>query len=621
MLVFCALALIIPGYAVIPVGSEVIDLSASQIGNSRAFAINNHGQVTGQSGRYAFFWDASEGMQSLGTIRGGVSKGNGINDAGQVVGKTGSADIGWQAFIWDRDGGMRSIGAHGAQAINNHGQVVGGKTVSLLTTNAFIWSQDGGLVSLGTFGGYNSYAYGVNDHGQVVGRYDGYTAFFWDPVDGMTPPGAVGGYDGHALAINNGGEVAGWAMDSHGNYRAFIWSRNEGMTNLGTLGGIYSQAHGINDHGEVVGWSHPLVRGAHAFYWSEATGMIDLNLLLPEDSAWDRLTHATDINNNGQIVGTGITKNGDTHAFLITPVPDNIKPISDAGADQEVYAFIDGYALVQLDGTGSTDADEDALEYYWYSDANELVATEAEPNVLLPVGEHVIDLVVYDGIEDSEPDSCVVTVVEALEGRVAMLPRVLNLKSHGNHVTATVILPDGISIDDLDESVPWRLLPGDIEALSTRTTSNRKWQKVYAVFDRQAVNDVLGPGEVEVTVYGRLSTGKTVGGTDSIQVTDPGRGSGSSDGSGGLSGSVAASGEGSSAGGSNPQVVLGPGTMSMTFHAGSPGITYVMETSTDLRNWTTEGVVLSEPDVEGNRTATVPRDGPRRFMRLVVAEE
>ena len=525
MLVFCALTLTISGYAMIPVEWEVIDLGASQTGYSRAYAINNQGQVTGQLEDYAFFWDASEGMQSLGTISGGVSKGYGINDIGQVVGSSGSMDIGWQAFIWDRDGGMRSIGAYGAQAINNHGQVVGGMTTIPMIANAFIWSQDTGLVSLGTFGGYNSYAYGVNDHGQVVGRYDGYTAFFWDPVDGMIP---LGPHGGHALAINNKSEVAGWLSDSQRDYCAYIWRRNEGMTNLGTLGGIYSQAHGINDNSEVVGWSLPadsddpsFYGGAHAFYWSQATGMIDLNVLLPEDSAWYCLTHATDINNNGQIVGIGLTKNGDMHAFLTTPVPENRKPVANAGEDQAVYAWIDGYAMVSLDGTGSFDPDGDVLEYYWF-DANELIETGAEPNVVLGVGEHVIDLIVSDRIADSEPDACTVTVIEPFETTARMLPGVINLKANRPELNGRIEFA-GAEMPVLDPNQPMLLLVGDaqIESQDQKLLYSEEDNAWYlrGTFDSAPVlENLTGFEETEIILISRFDSGQWIYGTDIVKV-------------------------------------------------------------------------------------------------------
>ena len=70
--------------------------------------------------------------------------------------------------------------------------------------------------------------------------------------------------------------------------------------------------------------------------------------------------------------------------------------------------------------------------------------------------------------------------------------------------------------------------------------------------------------------------------------------------------------------GSLPAPVLGGNTLSMSFHAASPGITYSVETSIDLNTWVTEGVTMSGPD--NQRTASVAMDFPQRFLRLVVQQ-
>ncbi len=64
--------------------------------------------------------------------------------------------------------------------------------------------------------------------------------------------------------------------------------------------------------------------------------------------------------------------------------------------------------------------------------------------------------------------------------------------------------------------------------------------------------------------------------------------------------------------------ILGDDTLSISFYGASPGITYTVETITDLQNWTTVGVELSEPDMAGNRTASVDLDSARHFLRLIV---
>lgn len=69
--------------------------------------------------------------------------------------------------------------------------------------------------------------------------------------------------------------------------------------------------------------------------------------------------------------------------------------------------------------------------------------------------------------------------------------------------------------------------------------------------------------------------------------------------------------------GSLPRPAFAGGQMSLTFYAGSPGVTYKVETSRDLLNWNTLGVTLSAPDANKFRTATVSTADPSRYLRLV----
>jgi BspA type Leucine rich repeat region (6 copies) len=67
-----------------------------------------------------------------------------------------------------------------------------------------------------------------------------------------------------------------------------------------------------------------------------------------------------------------------------------------------------------------------------------------------------------------------------------------------------------------------------------------------------------------------------------------------------------------------PQPVRGENHMSLSFYAGRAGITYVVKTSENLTDWTTE-LPLSEPDTNQKRTVTLDFSGPARFMRLEVS--
>ena len=67
-----------------------------------------------------------------------------------------------------------------------------------------------------------------------------------------------------------------------------------------------------------------------------------------------------------------------------------------------------------------------------------------------------------------------------------------------------------------------------------------------------------------------------------------------------------------------PVPVLAGNTLSLSFPANKPGLTYRAETSTNLTRWTSTGVTQSAPGPDGRSTASVPLDAPSRFLRLVV---
>ena len=69
-----------------------------------------------------------------------------------------------------------------------------------------------------------------------------------------------------------------------------------------------------------------------------------------------------------------------------------------------------------------------------------------------------------------------------------------------------------------------------------------------------------------------------------------------------------------------PRPVVSSGELSMDFFAGTPGITYEVQTSENLVDWTDEGVALSPPDAGRRRRASFAGGGGTRFMRLVVSE-
>ncbi|MFT5105522.1 MAG: hypothetical protein ACI9UA_001143, partial [Pseudoalteromonas tetraodonis] len=68
-----------------------------------------------------------------------------------------------------------------------------------------------------------------------------------------------------------------------------------------------------------------------------------------------------------------------------------------------------------------------------------------------------------------------------------------------------------------------------------------------------------------------------------------------------------------------PAPIIDSGTLGLNFFAASAGITYSVEKSTDLLNWVTEGVSLSDLDPDGRLTATVDRSlSSQCYLRLIV---
>ena len=90
-----------------------------------------------------------------------------------------------------------------------------------------------------------------------------------------------------------------------------------------------------------------------------------------------------------------------------------LAPVANAGPDQTVVLGTAAAAVVTLDGSASRDPDGSIYRYEWFWTVNS-VTFEAEginPTILLPLGEHTIELVVNDGQRKSQPDYVLVEVL------------------------------------------------------------------------------------------------------------------------------------------------------------------------------------------------------------------
>lgn len=125
----------------------------------------------------------------------------------------------------------------------------------------------------------------------------------------------------------------------------------------------------------------------------------------------------------------------------------NNSPVADAGLDQTVeQASISG-AEVTLDGTGSSDPDNDTLTYTWTGPFG--TATGPTPAVTMPPGINTVYLVVNDGTVDSAPDTVTITVQDTTA------PVVSNTTANPNPVAVNTECTITAQIDDTSSNISY----------------------------------------------------------------------------------------------------------------------------------------------------------------------
>ncbi len=232
------------------------------------------------------------------------------------------------------------------------------------------------ITSFNVAGGFlNSFAYGLNNYGQVVGSgapagyfapflYSGGSVvllspeFVFDAATAISDTGIIVGNVGFDASYYAGGglwvplgslgstsfvydvNVSGLAVgeayvDDPGAFHAVSYSGGL-VTDLGTLGGSQSVAEGVNAAGQIVGNAD--LAGdvyCHAFLFDYGV-MHDLGTLVGAEAC----SYAYAINGAGQVVGWSDTASGEYHAVLWDPIDGMI----DLGS-LDGYAFSEASAI------------------------------------------------------------------------------------------------------------------------------------------------------------------------------------------------------------------------------------------------------------------------------------
>jgi probable HAF family extracellular repeat protein len=356
--------------------------------NGLTVGFSENGEIdplTGLPEVRAVLWE-NGGVTDLGTLpEGGYeSAATAVNSRGQVVGYAQNLipdSNSWtqyinylppstqvRAFLWE-GGVMQDLGTLGgtdalAALINESGQVVGWSYTSTtqpgacspLASGSFIWDREKGMRNVGSFGGTCTFAYGLNNNGQVVGYSnlpgDLYSRAFRSQ-DGVIQDlgGSLGGISTFAFAANEAGQAVGGAFVSNepqAYFHATIWKRVGQITDIGTVDDdACSNATDINARGQVVGGSlsefNCLNNGdfSRAFLW-ENGGIVDLNALIPPGSPL-YLVYPDTINDRGEIAGNGVDASGNDHAFLLIPCDEKHADVE--GCD---YSLVDAATAAAL---------------------------------------------------------------------------------------------------------------------------------------------------------------------------------------------------------------------------------------------------------------------------------
>ena len=257
---------------------------------SRGQAINQHGDVAGDSGANPMLWRPGREGRML-PLPGGshFGLGTGINDRRVVVGLFEADDATIRCFQWTPGAGSIDLGFMEAgdfcqpYDVNNAGQVTGLAGIDAQRTeHAFVYDQ-GIFHDLGTLPeGDESQGIAINDHGDVAGRA-------WvPPLDGMHY---------HAVKWPAGGEIVD--LDPQGRY-------------------AWSVANGINDAGEVVGTVMIEALGDVRAVRFAGQHAVKLQSEVTNLDGWI-LEQASGVNDAGEIVGWGTAPDGRSHAFLLRP--------------------------------------------------------------------------------------------------------------------------------------------------------------------------------------------------------------------------------------------------------------------------------------------------------------
>jgi len=201
----------------------------------------------------------------------------------------------------------------------------------------------------------------------------------------------------------------------------------------------------------------------------------------------------------------------------------NSQPIADAGPPQMVWSRVNGMATVNLDGSASYDLDGDPLQYFWHwiIDSTPYEAKGVTAQVQMPVGEHAVQLILSDGIHLSAPAFTLVGVSDYLRADAWIWPYDISRSSTDAYINVYIVLV-GVTMDEVDLERSLTLYPGTLKAAylhPSQSVDGIPTTTLFGMFDRFELVDVVKEnGPLTLTIAGRLTSGQSFSGQDSVTI-------------------------------------------------------------------------------------------------------
>lgn len=191
-----------------------------------------------------------------------------------------------------------------------------------------------------------------------------------------------------------------------------------------------------------------------------------------------------------------------------------------------------GDITVEADGPDGVPVEDDRIQTFLYGasatdncDPSPTIVNNA-PSVFQP-GDTIVTFTATDASGNMSTCQSTVTVVEAAEAYLQIVPPIINRDGRLSEILAVVRFPEGITEDDIDMAEPLVLFPGDsfygIEATYQRIVTWRSWGRVrvsiFSFFPKDDITSAIPEdGLVELMVVGRLVNGQYFYGIDTVRI-------------------------------------------------------------------------------------------------------